>query len=284
MRTTLKTSEILARLQEKLKAGTSTKRERLVAILGRLGSDQDGEVTVAARMAIKMLNEMGLTWDYVIRQAGDADGSNASNTELLWTKQELALTRGALDSSRKDRQRLEGDLIDWQRRVIRAEREVVKLKEDLEQAWKSGTRTPEETEEAWLQNRARFFYGDSFRPKNEMKFDIPGTTSTSPGAMHWEEEIKSMWAKRPTSGENQEKKSVYSYNDKEVTDMLWTADATQAAKYCLRSMVSWTYEETTFLGERVNALVISGEELARLKIMFAKARSTTNQGRSGATA
>jgi hypothetical protein len=43
--------------------------DKLVKILGLLGSDHDGEVAAAGRMAHSMLKAMGLTWGDVIKPA-----------------------------------------------------------------------------------------------------------------------------------------------------------------------------------------------------------------------
>ena len=40
---------------------------RLIAVLGRIGSDQDGEALSAAKMAHRMVQQAGLTWADVIR-------------------------------------------------------------------------------------------------------------------------------------------------------------------------------------------------------------------------
>lgn len=45
---------------------TSTERRRLVGILGRLGSDHDGERAAAGLLASRMLREAGLQWDDLI--------------------------------------------------------------------------------------------------------------------------------------------------------------------------------------------------------------------------
>ena|SRR5712671_5916708 len=41
-------------------------RQKLVRVLGMLGSDHDGERASAARMATQMLREAELTWDHVV--------------------------------------------------------------------------------------------------------------------------------------------------------------------------------------------------------------------------
>lgn len=41
-------------------------RNRLVGILGRLGSDHDGERAAAGLLASRMLRERGLSWDEVV--------------------------------------------------------------------------------------------------------------------------------------------------------------------------------------------------------------------------
>jgi len=41
-------------------------RATLAKILGRMGSDQDGEALSAARMATKLVREAGLTWDHLL--------------------------------------------------------------------------------------------------------------------------------------------------------------------------------------------------------------------------
>jgi hypothetical protein len=43
--------------------------DKLVKVLGMLGSDHDGEVAAAGRMAHSMLKAMGLTWGDVIKPA-----------------------------------------------------------------------------------------------------------------------------------------------------------------------------------------------------------------------
>lgn len=48
---------------------TSAERARLVGILGRLGSDHDGERAAAGLLASRLLNGKGLTWDTLISTA-----------------------------------------------------------------------------------------------------------------------------------------------------------------------------------------------------------------------
>jgi len=48
-------------------------RTRLVRILGLLGSDHDGEVANAGRMADRLIKDRGYTWDEMIVPARDRD-------------------------------------------------------------------------------------------------------------------------------------------------------------------------------------------------------------------
>jgi hypothetical protein len=291
MRVTLKTPEVLARLQEKLKVGTSTKRERLVAILGRLGSDQDGEVLVAARMATKMIAEMDLTWDYVLRQEGDGSvviNHNSAETDLLRTR--LNFAQEMLAAAQRERRQLEAEVCEMRRRADEAEQRANMLHDVLARQASGdmpGQGAPKATDET--HSREEFerktkegFFFDDYNPyvAKPGSFHTTSTTNESPEPQSWEE-MKSRWADGTAE---RKKKYVYSFSDEQVKDMLWTADASQAAEYCLKSKVKWNYEQTLFLQNRVNRLVISGEELARLKVMFASARNANNQHKSGATA
>lgn len=52
-------------------------RNRLVAILGRLGSDFDGERAAAGLLATRMLQGLGLQWDEVVAPPAIADSRPA---------------------------------------------------------------------------------------------------------------------------------------------------------------------------------------------------------------
>jgi hypothetical protein len=49
-------------------------RERLVKLLGLLGSEHDGEIANAGRMADRFVKNQGLTWDELIVPARDRAG------------------------------------------------------------------------------------------------------------------------------------------------------------------------------------------------------------------
>jgi len=49
---------------------SSAERNRLVAILGRLGSDYDGERAAAGLLAARLLRDRGLCWDDLILTGG----------------------------------------------------------------------------------------------------------------------------------------------------------------------------------------------------------------------
>jgi hypothetical protein len=57
---------------------TPGERTKLVAILGRLGSDFDGERAAAGLLASRMLKTIGASWDDVVRsdQGGPAGRTN----------------------------------------------------------------------------------------------------------------------------------------------------------------------------------------------------------------
>ncbi len=58
---------------------STTERNRLVAILGRLGSDFDGERASAALLASRLLRDRNLTWDDVVAAGG------STRPEPSWT-------------------------------------------------------------------------------------------------------------------------------------------------------------------------------------------------------
>ncbi len=49
---------------------SSAERHRLVGILGRLGSDHDGERAAAGLLASRLLRDRGLSWDDLIADGG----------------------------------------------------------------------------------------------------------------------------------------------------------------------------------------------------------------------
>jgi hypothetical protein len=64
-----------------------TAAQRLVRLLGMLGSDHDGEVVNAGRMADRLVREHGLTWPDIIRPTPPATFvplSRAPATVLEW--------------------------------------------------------------------------------------------------------------------------------------------------------------------------------------------------------
>jgi hypothetical protein len=292
MRVTLKTPEVLARLQKKLKVGTSTKRERLVAILGRLGSDQDGEVLTAARMATRLIDEMRLTWDYVIRQEGDGGAViNQSTIESSFLRTQLDLAEIMLVSAQRERSRLEAEVREMRRRAVEAEKRAEMLRSALMQQMtgdRSGQGVPKVADTAISREEARqgeregFFSDDPYVVKPESFYT--STTDAAPEPQTWEE-MKSRWTDNPAYKEapTEKKRHIYSFADQKVKDMLWTAEAPQAAEYCLKSKVLWNYEQTLFLQARAKDLLISAEELAKLRVMFASARNANNQHKGGAT-
>lgn len=77
---------------------TPAERNKLVGILGRLGSDFDGERAAAALLASRLLAGKGLAWDDVIptasasRQAGRGDSPNEPKPRSTW-QANLALCR-----------------------------------------------------------------------------------------------------------------------------------------------------------------------------------------------
>lgn len=82
--------------------------QRLIAILGMLGSDHDGERAAAALQATKMVRDAGLSWDRIIQApigtyAGAPDGPIPFNGRLLepphegrWLATALHLFRQAI--------------------------------------------------------------------------------------------------------------------------------------------------------------------------------------------
>jgi hypothetical protein len=58
-------------------------RLRLARLLGMMGSEFDGEVLNAARMADRLLRENGCTWQDVIAAPVDPDVSRSSNADPL---------------------------------------------------------------------------------------------------------------------------------------------------------------------------------------------------------
>lgn len=61
-------------------------RNRLVAILGRLGSDYDGERAAAALLASRLLRDRGLCWDDLIQAVGGArqTSGGAQSGQSAW--------------------------------------------------------------------------------------------------------------------------------------------------------------------------------------------------------
>ena len=64
-------------------------RNRLVGILGRLGSEHDGERAAAGLLASRMLRDRGLSWEDLIaagnaRQAGHAGASAGPGAGAAW--------------------------------------------------------------------------------------------------------------------------------------------------------------------------------------------------------
>jgi hypothetical protein len=61
--------------------------DKLVKVLGMLGSDHDGEVAAAGRMAHAMLKAMGLTWGDVIKPAAPKpEPPPQSRTQRRWRR------------------------------------------------------------------------------------------------------------------------------------------------------------------------------------------------------
>lgn len=78
---------------------TRDERKRLVQLLGMLGSDHDGEVVNAARLAHRLLRSKPYTWDEVVSVNGSAS-TNAGGTnraaggreaEILELKKQIAV-------------------------------------------------------------------------------------------------------------------------------------------------------------------------------------------------
>ena len=62
---------------------TTFSHQRLIAILGMLGSEHDGERAAAAMQAFKMVRDAGLTWDRII-QAPIGAYAGAPDFPILW--------------------------------------------------------------------------------------------------------------------------------------------------------------------------------------------------------
>ncbi len=87
-------------------------RKKLVAILGMMGSDHDGERAAAAALASRLVRDKGLTWDAVIL----ADGPK--------TQQAPSGTQGGHDTRWQDSDGLAtclrwlGELTPWETRFV----------------------------------------------------------------------------------------------------------------------------------------------------------------------
>jgi hypothetical protein len=76
-------------------------REKLAKFLGMLGSDGEGEVINAGRMAHKMLKQARLSWPEVLDPAGsDAD------QRFVFLHDEIKTARVRLDKARRDNTKL----------------------------------------------------------------------------------------------------------------------------------------------------------------------------------
>lgn len=58
---------------------TSAERNKLVGILGMLGSAHDGERSAAAALASRMVRERGLSWDILILGGGGHQGGGKAS-------------------------------------------------------------------------------------------------------------------------------------------------------------------------------------------------------------
>jgi hypothetical protein len=65
-------------------------RDRLVKLLGLLGSDNDGERSNAARMAYLQIRRLGVSWDEVLRPPA------LPNRPLWWREKASAILKSGL--------------------------------------------------------------------------------------------------------------------------------------------------------------------------------------------
>ena len=98
---------------------TAENRDRLVAILGMLGSTFDSERAAAGLIASRLLRDRGLTWDRVIAPpapaAGDwraaaADAAQCHEFTTAWERGFLRKLRGFRVLSDRQREVLDGIL------------------------------------------------------------------------------------------------------------------------------------------------------------------------------
>lgn len=95
---------------------TQPERERLIALLGMLGSEHDGEVVNAARLALKFLKDRQLTWESVLSAKGNIFEDIGINQSGFKDVEHVSLCRAVLSSgmtlSVKERAFVE-DMLTW---------------------------------------------------------------------------------------------------------------------------------------------------------------------------
>lgn len=99
---------------------TQPERERLIALLGMLGSEHDGEVVNAARLALKFLKDRQLTWESVLNVKGNifediginTSGFKTSSAEMEHTDMCDAILSSGIRLSPKEAAFVD-DMLTW---------------------------------------------------------------------------------------------------------------------------------------------------------------------------
>lgn len=106
-------------------------RERLIKLCGMLGSNHDGEVVNAARLAQRLLGAEGVTWEEALNNKSNGNGTSYSAQQSY----NMGYAAGYARAQQEERQRVHTKLMTWYAFVRELHDEYIDNLTDWEQGF-----------------------------------------------------------------------------------------------------------------------------------------------------